>query len=169
MSKKNKTFIFLLVLVVAMFGFSFAMIPLYNAICKTLGLNGKTNITPIANTAMPVLGRKITVGFVSTTDNNLPILFYPNVASIQIKPGENVKTFYIAENNTNRVINMQAIPSISPGQAAQYFKKIDCFCFRKQILMPHQKIEMPVVFFIDPKIPKRIADITLSYTMYRKM
>lgn len=149
-----------------MFAFSFMLIPFYNVLCKTFGINGKTNTESIANKNVIDQSRTITVEFLATTNTQLPWDFYPETKKIIIHPGENKTVFFIAKNNSDQVITAQAIPSITPGLAAQYFKKIECFCFRKQTLQPHQHIKMPVVFFIDPQLPKNIHEITLSYSFY---
>jgi len=166
MNKNKKILIILICACIFMFGFSFALVPFYNVICKTFGINGKTNTTSAINKTVVDNTRAITVEFLTTTNTQLPWAFYPETKKIIIHPGANTKIYYVAKNNTDHTITAQAIPSITPGMAAKYFKKIECFCFRKQTLQAHQEIKMPVIFYIDPKLPKEIHEMTLSYTLY---
>lgn len=166
MSKNNKTLIILLIACLFMFGFGFALVPLYNLVCEKFGINGKTNFVA-ANKAFAVdHSRAITIYFLANVNSKLPWKLYPVTKQITVHPGETKKTFYIAENTADHTITAQAVPSVTPGFAAQYFKKIECFCFRQQTLRAHQTIKMPVIFYIDRDLPKKVHEITLSYTMY---
>lgn len=149
-----------------MFAFSFMLIPFYNLICKTFGITGKTNSTATTESKKIDVSRSITIQFLANVNTTLPWQLYPQQKQINIHPGENQTIFYIAKNNSNETITAQAVPSVTPGIAGNYFKKIECFCFRKQTLQPHQEIKMPVIFYIDPQLPKNIHEITLLYTMY---
>lgn len=149
-----------------MFAFSFALVPFYNVICRVFGITGKTNSESVANKTTIDQTRTITVEFLASTNSKLPWTFYPMTKKINIHPGENEKIFYYAKNNSDETITAQAVPSVAPGIASNYFKKIECFCFRKQTLLAHQEIKMPVIFYIDPTLPKKIQEITLSYTLY---
>lgn len=166
MNKNKKTLIILLGLCIFMFAFSFALVPFYNVICKVFGITGKTNAVGVANKTVIDKTRNITVDFLATTDSKLPWTFYPLTKKITVHPGETNKIFYFAKNNVDAVITAQAVPSVTPGIASNYFKKIECFCFTKQTLQAHQTIKMPVIFYIDPKLPKNIHDVTLSYTLF---
>lgn len=150
-----------------MFAFSFALVPLYNVLCKTLGINGKTNTARIDNKNVIDYSRTVTIQFLATANAKLPWNFYPETKTIKIHPGQNTKIFYDAQNNSSAVITAQAIPSVTPSMAAKYFKKIECFCFQKQTLQPHEKIRMPVIFYLDPLCPKNIHEITLSYSLFQ--
>lgn len=167
MQKNKKILIILIFACVFMFAFSFALVPFYNVICRVLGITGKTNTTSIENKSISDHSRTITVQFLATANSELSWNFYPETKQISIYPGENKKIFYIAKNNTDHVITAQAVPSVTPGLAGQYFKKIECFCFRKQTLQAHQQIRMPVIFYIDPQLPKKIHEITLSYSLFQ--
>ncbi len=167
MHKNKKILITLLCACIFMFAFSFALVPLYNVLCKTLGINGKTNATRIDNKNAIDYSRSVTIEFLATTNNKLPWNFYPETKTIKIHPGQNTKIFYDAQNNSSDVITAQAVPSITPSIAAKYFKKIECFCFRKQTLQPHEKIRMPVIFYLNPSCPKNIHEITLSYSLFQ--
>lgn len=164
--KNKKLFIILIIATLLVFAFSFALVPFYNVICKTFGINGKTNTTSVENKTVIDNTRTITVEFLATTHKNLPWDFYPLTRKMTLHPGQTEKMYYFAKNNSNKTITAQAVPSITPGNASRYFKKIECFCFRKQTLQAYQPINMPVIFYIAPTLPKNIHEITLSYTLY---
>lgn len=165
--QNKKTLIILLILAVFMFAFSFILVPFYNVLCNVLGLNGKTGSVSQKSSRVIDKSRKIKIEFFSTINPKLPWDLSPNKKQMEVYPGENMKTFYTAINHSDKTITAQAVPSVTPGIASKYFKKIECFCFKQQTLKPHQKIEMPVIFYIDPQLPKAIHEITLSYTMYK--
>lgn len=167
MTKNNKLLLFLLCIVVLMFSFSFALVPLYNMLCNVLGINGKTNATAIEKNEYRVdYNRLISVQFTTTKNNQLNWDFYPEIKEIQIHPGATQKMNYIAKNKTNQTMTVQAVPSVAPSEAAKYLKKTVCFCFNRQTLKAGETIKMPVRFHISPKLPKRFHDITLSYTLF---
>jgi cytochrome c oxidase assembly protein subunit 11 len=165
-TKNYRLLIILAVLVVAMFGFGFALVPLYTLMCQSWGINGKTDGAATARSVAVDTTRTITVEFVSNTNTGLPWDFYPLVKKIQLHPGENKVINYYARNNSNHTMTVQAIPSISPGPAAKHLKKTECFCFTQQTFKAHEGREMPVLFHIDTDLPKNIHIVTLSYTMF---
>ncbi|MES2216852.1 MAG: cytochrome c oxidase assembly protein [Pseudomonadota bacterium] len=150
------------------FSFCFSMVPLYNAICRTTGLNGRVNLKPVKKTPQnPVNShRGITMQFVTTTNSNLAWDFYPQNSSMVIHPEENNKMLFYVKNNSNKTVTVQAIPSITPWQAAKHLHKIQCFCFTQQTLAAGASMAMPVVFRIDNDVPDDIATVTLSYTLF---
>lgn len=150
----------------SMFGFGFTMIPLYNVLCKNLGINGKTDKKAYLTSDEIDLSRTIRVEFMTNNNNYLPWDFYPRLQHIQLHPGENILIYFSAKNNSNRQMTVQAIPSVSPGLAARYLKKTECFCFTQQTFKPDQHRDMPVLFHIDPHLPKNINTITLAYTLF---
>jgi cytochrome c oxidase assembly protein subunit 11 len=162
----KKILILLCFTTLTMFGFGFAMIPLYNVLCKNLGINGKTdqNAYHTSNEIDP--SRSIRVEFITNNNNYLPWDFYPRLQHIQLHPGENILIYFAAKNNSNRPMTVQAIPSVSPGLAARYLKKTECFCFTQQTFNPGQHRDMPVLFHIDNHLPKNIHTITLAYTLF---
>jgi cytochrome c oxidase assembly protein subunit 11 len=164
--KNYRLLIILAVLVVAMFGFGFALVPLYTVMCKSWGINGKTDGTATALSGTVDKTRTITVEFLSNASTGLPWDFYPEVKKITLHPGENKLINYYARNNSNNTMTVQAIPSISPGPAAKYLKKTECFCFTQQTFKAHEGRDMPVLFHIDADLPKHIHVIALSYTMF---
>lgn len=166
-TKKNKkTVIKLMIAAVLMFGFGFALVPFYNLLCKATGLNGKTSNVVVVNNERADTNRLITVQFVSTTNANLPWEFYPLVKEIKIHPGENEKMAYYAKNNSGRTMTVQAVPSVTPGLAAKYLKKTECFCFTQQTFQAGEAREMPLLFHLDKSLPENIKVLTLSYTMF---
>jgi cytochrome c oxidase assembly protein subunit 11 len=156
------------VLVIGMFGFGFALVPIYNSLCKALSINGKTNSQAIAYDAhTPVnTSREIQVEFVATNNSGVPWAFYPKVKKIKVHPGEIAKLAFYAENQTGRKMTVQAVPSVTPGLAAKYLKKTECFCFTQQTLNGHEAMDMPLLFHLDNDLPKNIKTITLSYTLF---
>ena len=121
--------IVLSLIVIAMFGFGYALVPLYNVLCQAWGINGKTSDTAVNSTALVDPSRTITVQFLATNNANLPWEFRPTVKKIELHPGENAKVTYFAKNNSNTTMTVQAVPSVTPSLAAAHLKKTECFCF----------------------------------------
>ena len=165
----------LVVVVGVMFGFGYALVPMYRAICEALGINVLTlaeqrvaggswgKHTVPANTQVDAT-RTVTVEF----DANVrgPWDFKPAARSLQVHPGEIMTVMYEFRNKQNRTMAAQAIPSYAPKQAAAHFSKVECFCFNEWILAPGETRQWPVTFVINPKLPKDVATITLSYTFF---
>ncbi len=164
---------------VGMFGFGFALVPLYNLICDTFGLNGKfteieqgtVNVAQQAKRGEAIqkrqdLTREVTVEFFSSLNQNLQWEFKPLTRKMKIHPGEVKTVKYLAKNKTGREVIAQAIPSISPGPANKYFTKMECFCFKQQTFKPGEEKEMPLIFVVDPDLPKNINTISLAYTFF---
>ncbi len=157
----------LLFVVIGMFGFGFALVPLYDVFCDITGLNGKTNSEAYVSTSTEVdISRTIRVEFLANIDTDLPWDFEPVEKTVVVHPGEATRITYIARNRTKHDIVGRAVPSIAPGQAAAYFKKTECFCFSEQTLKAGEEKEMPVVFIVDPAVDKDVHEITLSYTFF---
>jgi len=158
----------LLMAVVAMFGFGFALVPLYDVMCDTLGINGKTNTESVLQPQgmVPDESRSIRVEFMAHRNHNMPWSFEPKQAFMQVHPGQVIQTAFLAKNLSDRDIVGQAVPSVSPGLGASYFNKIECFCFNQQPLAGKAQAEMPLIFYIEPDIPDSIHTLTLSYTLY---
>src|SRR3569623_1595034 len=156
-----------LVLIAAvMFGFGYALVPLYKKICEVTGVNvltQKEDASPIANTQIDK-SRSFTVEFDANAQG--PWRFRPTISSLQVHPGEMTQVVYEVVNKQARTVDAQAIPCYAPQQAAEYFKKVECFCFSQQTLKPNEAKQMPVVFYIDPALPKDVKTITLSYTFF---
>ena len=159
----------LTVLVLGMFAFGFALVPIYNSLCKSLGINGKTNSTAIAydvSTAKIATDRTVQVEFVATNSGGVPWAFYPQTKKLSVHPGEIVKLAFYAENKTNDRMTVQAIPSVTPGIAAKYLKKTECFCFTQQTLNGHEAMNMPLLFHLDTDLPAKVKTITLAYALF---
>jgi cytochrome c oxidase assembly protein subunit 11 len=159
----------LLVVALGMFGFGFALVPFYDKMCEVAGLRnlwqpGQVE-AGVANTQVD-LTRKVTVEFDSNV-RMLPWTFKPMAASVEIHPGELTQMVYEVRNTLAEPVTGQAVPSYGPRQAAQYFRKLECFCFTQQTLSAGEVRQMPVVFVVDPALPKEINTITLSYTFFR--
>lgn len=148
-------------------GFGFALVPLYNVFCEATGLNGKTNAESVRPAAVKVdKSRWVTVQFTGTVMPGLSWEFHPQQASMRVHPGEIVRVSYYAKNSTNQTIVGQAVPSVTPGQAAQHFVKLDCFCFKQQALEPGAEKEMGLTFIISPELSKEVGTVTLSYAFF---
>ncbi|MGF1800232.1 cytochrome c oxidase assembly protein [Vibrio gigantis] len=159
---------YLVLSVVAMFGFGFALVPLYDVMCEALGINGKTNtVSAVQPRGMqPDYSRTVRVEFMSHIKPDMPWQFSPEVRVLEVHPGEVVQTNYIAKNLSASSLIGQAVPSVSPGMGATYFNKMECFCFNQQPLDGFKSAEMGLIFYIEPNIPESIHTLTLSYTLF---
>ena len=171
--RDNRTMLGKLVVIAAlMFGFGYALVPIYRAICNALGINvlslSELNGAGIAR-AVPAstqidATRTVTVEFDANARG--PWHFKPERSSIQVHPGELATVTYEFRNMQDRTMAAQAIPSYAPKQATAYFNKLECFCFTEHLLAPGESRRWPVAFVIDPKLPKDVTTITLSYTFF---
>lgn len=157
----------LLLMVAAATTFAFALVPFYDLLCRATGLNGKTGSTAqVAHAANIDTTRWVTVEFTSTLMPGMSWEFRPAQTRVRVHPGEITKVSYLAKNPTNQALVGQAVPSVSPGWAAQHFNKIACFCFQRQMLNPGEEKEMPLVFFISPELPANVRELSLSYALF---
>ncbi|MBI3044772.1 MAG: cytochrome c oxidase assembly protein [Betaproteobacteria bacterium] len=161
----QQTLVKLLVVAVLMFGFGFAMVPFYRAICDALGLNSVVKADAVANTQVDT-GRFLTVEFDTNLRSNLPWTFTAVEKSVRIHPGALTQVVFEVRNRSRRPVTGQAIPSFGPQLAGRYFKKLDCFCFTQQTLAPGESRRMPVVFVVEPALPQDVNTVTLSYTFF---
>lgn len=163
----RSTFTKLVVVAVVMFGFGYALIPVYRQVCEVLGINVLTQkdgtVERPVNSQVD-LTRSVTVDLDGNAQG--PWRFRPTSRSVTVHPGEMTTVVYEVVNTQARTVQAQALPSYAPQSAMPYFKKIECFCFKQQTLKPNEARQMPVVFFIDPKLPKQVSHITLSYTFF---
>ncbi len=155
----------LLLVVVVMFAFGFALVPLYDVMCKAFGINGKTG-DAYQGSQMVDESRQVRVQFLSTNAVDMVWGFYPKADQLEVHPGAVNEMLFVAQNPTDRPMTAQAVPSISPGSAAVYFHKTECFCFTQQVLQPGERIEMPVRFIVDRDLPKDVKNVTLGYTLF---
>ena len=167
--KRNlRTALKLGVVFVAMFGFSFALIPLYTLLCEVTGLGGNTGVVNAADLSTVVdESRRVKVQFVATSNSKLPWQFAPDSPHVSVNPGRVYAASYTAVNTSGEPIVGQAIPKVTPAEASKYFNKTECFCFTNQTLQPGETREMPIRFVLDKALPKRIESVTLSYTFFR--
>ncbi len=157
----------LLLVVVGMFCFGFALVPLYDVFCDITGFNGRTkNEQAATNTKTVDESRTINVQFITRVNQGMPWGFEPEVSSVRVHPGETKVVNFLAHNRTQTNMVAQAIPSVAPGEAGLYLNKTECFCFNQQPLAAGAKTAMPMQFYLDPDIPEHIHTLTLSYTMY---
>ncbi|GAB5381803.1 MAG: cytochrome c oxidase assembly protein [Aliiglaciecola sp.] len=168
MNQKNgKLVIKLVAIVFGMFGFAFALVPLYEVFCEITGINGKTSDTAAVYEAVEVdRSRVITVEFITRTNTGMPWEFTAQTRKIEVYPGEMNQVDFYVKNSTAKDYVAQAIPSVSPGTAALYVNKTECFCFNHQPLKAGEEALMPMKFYIDPQLPKDIKFFTLQYTLY---
>ena len=156
--------------VLAMFAFGFALVPLYDVICDITGLNGRNpnNFVFDADAAAMTVdtSRTVTVQFLTTVNGARPWEFRPQSSSITLHPGEFVTANFFAGNREAEAKVAQAIPSVLPWNAARYVHKTACFCFERQPFDANESRDMPVVFTIDPDLPADVETITLSYTLF---
>ena len=165
----------LVVIVAAMFGFGYALVPMYRSICDALGINvlslseqrvssgSWSGRAAVSNTQVDS-SRSITIEFDANARG--PWDFKPAVRSMQVHPGELTTVMYEFRNIQNRTMAAQAIPSYAPQQASAHFNKLECFCFNEYTLAPGETKTWPVVFVVDPKLPRDVTTITLSYTFF---
>ena len=166
-AKAGKTIRQLLAVVALMFGFGFAMVPLYDLICEVTGLNGKTASQYSLDGVEAVdEKRTVTIQFLANNNADMPWEFRPKVRSMKVNPGKlNEVSFYI-RNVTDKTMIAQAVPSVSPNRVAEYLHKTECFCFEQQQLADGEDLDMPLRFIIDNNLPKEVTTLTLSYTLY---
>ncbi|MBU2713480.1 cytochrome c oxidase assembly protein [Zooshikella harenae] len=168
-SSVKKTTLKLVLLTLAMFCFGFAMVPLYDVFCQVTGINGKTNSTPYQYQAEQVAiddSRTITIQFVTNKNDGMGWEFYPKTTELKVHPGQFNSVIFFAHNPSKQAMVAQAIPSITPFDAADYLHKTECFCFSQQRLASGEEVDMPMRFVIDQALPKHIKKLTLSYTLF---
>jgi cytochrome c oxidase assembly protein subunit 11 len=152
--------------VVAMYGFSYALVPIYDTFCEITGLNGKTNEVAYVANDIKEDNRFITVKFISNVANSAPLYFEPSVSEMTVQIGKPYNTHYVMKNNSSKQLHTTASPSVTPGKHAEYFKKIECFCFNQQTINAGEVKDLGIQFIIDDEIPNDSGDIVLSYTMF---
>ncbi|NGY05074.1 cytochrome c oxidase assembly protein [Solimonas terrae] len=157
----------LLLVTIAMFGFGFATVPLYNKLCYAIGLNGRVanEATRLAPAAVDS-GRIVTVEFLTTVNGGRAWIFRPAQAQVAIHPGQMTTVQFDFTNTDDHDIVAQAVPNIAPADAAQYLRKTECFCFNRQAFAAGEQRYMPVAFTVDPALPADIDRLTLAYTFF---
>ena len=158
----------LAVFALAMFGFGYALVPLYDVLCDVTGLNGKTGEITAASVEKLVVDydRTVTVEFDTNVNNELPWKFKAKHKKLVVHPGEVTEAVFVAVNTSAAEVTGQAVPSVAPAQASLFFNKTECFCFSRQTLAGHEQKEMVVRFVVEADLPKKISTLTLSYTFF---
>ncbi|MBA2690168.1 MAG: cytochrome c oxidase assembly protein [Burkholderiales bacterium] len=156
----------LLLMVVLMSGFAFALVPMYRKICEVVGINDTRDVNFAAANSQVDLGRNVTVELMTAVNQNAPLRFEPVERQIKIHPGEIITIHYRIMNTTDHVLVGQAVPSYGPAAAAKYLTKLQCFCFAQQTFQPREVREMAVVFVVGRELPKDLNTITLAYTFF---
>jgi cytochrome c oxidase assembly protein subunit 11 len=163
----RRTAIVLSFVAVAVFGFGYALVPLYDLFCEVTGTRFNSQAAPAPTAGAVAENREVTVEFAAHASTQLPWEFRPMTREIKVKPGETVIVKYLARNTSRETVTGQAIPSVLPTQANAHFRKLECFCFSQQTLKPGEAKEMPVRFYVDQKLPAGVQTITLSYSFFR--
>lgn len=156
----------LLGVVVGMFAFGFALVPIYDVMCQAFGINGKTSGSAFEGAQVENNERQVRVQFLATNNVDMPWKFKSMADDIVVHPGATNQMVFVASNPTDKPMTAQAIPSVAPSKAAAYFHKTECFCFTQQILQPGEQIEMPVRFIVDKDLPADVHHLTLAYTLF---
>jgi cytochrome c oxidase assembly protein subunit 11 len=158
----------LAVFALAMFGFGYALVPLYDVICDVTGLNGKTGEITAESVSELVIDydRTVTVELDTNVNGDLPWKFKAVDRKLLVHPGEVTEAVFIAVNTSAEEVTGQAVPSVAPAQASLYFNKTECFCFSRQTLAGHEQKKMVVRFVVETGLPEKISTLTLSYTFF---
>jgi cytochrome c oxidase assembly protein subunit 11 len=166
-ARGNRTLLRKLVVVTCvMFGFGFAMVPFYKALCELTGLTNLASADEVAKNTQVDKSRTVTMQFDTNLRSDLPWTFRPLQPSVNFHPGELVTVDFEVRNNSDRAVTGQAIPSWGPQVAGRHMKKLECFCFSHQTLQPREVRTMPVVFVVDTKLPDDVNFVTMSYTFF---
>ncbi len=155
-------------IVLGMCGFVVAMVPLYDLFCEITGLNGKTG-GPYAfdpASTSPDTSRLVKVNFITNTNGGMVWEFRAQKGGVRVHPGELKEVNFVVRNPTDRVMVGQAIPSLVPVSATQYFHKTECFCFNQQVLQPGEEMVMPMRFIVGRELPQNVQSINLSYALF---
>ncbi len=157
----------LLAICTLMFGFGFLLVPLYSVFCEWAGINGKTSgLYQQTESEITIEEREVKVQFIGNHNANLSWPFKPNQSKVTVQVGVKKQVKFTVVNPTDHLVIAQAVPSVAPSEAAPFLHKTECFCFKQQTLLAGEVKEMPLVFFLDSKLPKHIKKITLSYTLF---
>jgi cytochrome c oxidase assembly protein subunit 11 len=168
LSSARRNALILVVVVFGMFGFGYATVPLYNALCVLTGLNGKVSGKAVAEPAVAGMdtSREVKVQFVTTVNGGRDWQFKPMQSSVMVHPGEFTTVMFHARNTQDSDLVAQAVPNVAPIEAAKYLHKSECFCFNNQPFKAGEEKMMPVRFVLDREIPPEVDTVTLSYTFF---
>lgn len=173
----QRTVILFATIALLMFGFGYALVPLYNVFCNVFGFNGRNEAidngtyNPRAEAARVLkegvdITRTVTVQFIASENKDLPWEFRPMTGSIDVHPGEVTQVKFFAKNLSNKTVVARAVPSMRPSEGVKYFTKMECFCFNNQVFKPGEVKEMPLIFIVNRNLPKKIERLTQAYTFF---
>jgi len=168
MNARGRHLLRLSAVTVAMFGFGFALVPLYGLVCDLTGYSGSTSmlVSPADVREQPDPSRLVTVEFTTTVNGGAPWTFAAETQRLQVHPGRLYTVNFVARNGLDRAVVAQATPNVLPRAATKYLKKTECFCFRQQPFAAGEEKHMPVRFMLDPELPAGVDTVTLSYTFF---
>jgi len=166
--RHGKTVAKLALTAVGMFGFAFALVPLYDLLCEVTGLGGRTGGQYVYDPAelQRDTSRLVQVNFITNTNGGMPWEFWAEKGGMRVHPGEVKEVVFYVRNTTDRRMIGQAIPSVVPIRAAEHFHKTECFCFNHQVLEPGEVMEMPMRFIVGSELPQNVPTISLSYALF---
>jgi cytochrome c oxidase assembly protein subunit 11 len=150
----------------AMFGFGFALVPLYDVFCAVTGFGGKTAAAVVAVVETPEPSRTVRVEFLASVPRGVPFTLEPETSHMEVHPGRMYETHFRARNLTASPLTAQAVPSVAPGSAARYFNKAECFCFTSQSFQPHEELTLKLAFMVATELPAHVDTVSLSYTYF---
>jgi cytochrome c oxidase assembly protein subunit 11 len=155
-------------LTVAMFGFGFALVPLYDVLCDLTGFNGRTSNMLLVSDVQerPDPSRLVTVEFLTTVNGARPWAFSAETQALRVHPGQLYTVNFVAKNPQDHAVMAQAVPSVAPWSASKHLRKTECFCFRQQAFAAGEEKSMPMRFMLDPALPAEVDTVTLSYTFF---
>ena len=156
----------LLIMTVAMFGFGFLLVPLYDVFCEITGFGGRTNAEAAVVKEAPDLTREVRIEFVTTVNSYAQFEFAADLDSMTVSPGKMYYATFTAKNLASEHKVAQAVPSVAPSSAAEHFTKIECFCFTSQEFAANEERAMPLQFIVNPELPDYVDTITLQYTFF---
>ena len=158
----------LVLITVGMLAFVFVgLVPMYYWICEITGIGGRTTSATSADYVMEVdESRDIRINFLASNQADMPWEFRAMTSTVTVHPGEPSMVMFYVKNTTRQTMTAQAVPSLSPFYVTEYFHKVECFCFEQQTLEPGESLEMPMQFFVDPRVPEQITSIALSYSLF---
>jgi cytochrome c oxidase assembly protein subunit 11 len=168
LKQKNTKIVKILVLVViGMFGFGYALVPLYDVLCDLTGLNGKAKSLAADEVPYKVdMTREINLELITSLNESTPMAFHAETKQLKVYPGKYYTVYFYGENMSDKVLDARAIPSFTPSIAAKYFHKVVCFCLDQQTFKPKESKRMAMRFAVKPDLPKDLKTITLSYTFF---
>ena len=162
----RKSVLKLTLITFGMFGFGFALVPIYDIFCDITGLNGKVTGPTITSYDEELLTREVKITFVTSNNKRMPWSFKSISPQMRVETGQDYLMDFTFTNTTDKPMIAQAVPSVSPGRGAKYFHKTECFCFEQQFLEAGESITIPVKFIIDPELPNDISSLALGYTLF---